>query len=207
MGACHLPLQGLHHVLLQLLTSNTPSEGTQDGEQKWVTLCSGKNDRTGLQTVRAIWGAVSWAAVLILHQSESESCSAVSYCLWPHGLYSPWNSPGQNTGVGSLSPLHGISHQIKCNLQVSHCAFFFSQQYFLSQQYSWLEKPMDRGARWVTVHRDTKNQTQLKMTYHSHSQSWGLLNFSMPGLHPSTINHNLEQIMISRDDYALKFLV
>ena len=23
----------------------------------------------------------------------------------PHGLYSPWNSPGQNTGVGSLSLL------------------------------------------------------------------------------------------------------
>ena len=26
----------------------------------------------------------------------------------PHGLYSPWNSPGQNTGVGSLSLLQGI---------------------------------------------------------------------------------------------------
>ena len=25
--------------------------------------------------------------------------------LWPHGLYSPWNSLGQNTGVGSLSLL------------------------------------------------------------------------------------------------------
>ena len=24
--------------------------------------------------------------------------------LLPHGLYSPWNSPGQNTGVDSLSP-------------------------------------------------------------------------------------------------------
>ena len=23
--------------------------------------------------------------------------------LWPHGLYSPWNSPDQNTGMGSLS--------------------------------------------------------------------------------------------------------
>ena len=23
--------------------------------------------------------------------------------LGPHGLYSPWNSPGQNTGVGSIS--------------------------------------------------------------------------------------------------------
>ena len=28
--------------------------------------------------------------------------------LWLHGLYSPWNSPGQNTGVGSLSLLQGI---------------------------------------------------------------------------------------------------
>ena len=28
--------------------------------------------------------------------------------LWPCGLYSPWNSPGQNTGVGSLSLLQGI---------------------------------------------------------------------------------------------------
>ena len=26
----------------------------------------------------------------------------------PHGLYSPWNFPGQNTGVGSLSFLQGI---------------------------------------------------------------------------------------------------
>ena len=25
----------------------------------------------------------------------------------PHGLYSPWNSPGQNTGVGNLSLLQG----------------------------------------------------------------------------------------------------
>ena len=41
-------------------------------------------------------------------ESESESCSVVSDSLWPHGLYSPWNSPGQNTGVGRLSLLQGI---------------------------------------------------------------------------------------------------
>ena len=39
---------------------------------------------------------------------ESESCSVVSDCLRPHELYSPWSSPGQNTGVGSLSLLQGI---------------------------------------------------------------------------------------------------
>ena len=40
--------------------------------------------------------------------SPSESCSVVSDSLWPHGLYTPWNSPGQDTGVGSLSLLQGI---------------------------------------------------------------------------------------------------
>ena len=38
----------------------------------------------------------------------SESHSVVSDSLRPHGLYSPWNSPGQNTGTGSLSLLQGI---------------------------------------------------------------------------------------------------
>ena len=41
-------------------------------------------------------------------ESESESLSAVSDSLRPHGLYSPCSSPGQNTGVGSLSVLQGI---------------------------------------------------------------------------------------------------
>ena len=38
----------------------------------------------------------------------SESCSVVSDSLQPHGLYNPWNSLGQNTGVGGLSLLQGI---------------------------------------------------------------------------------------------------
>ena len=33
---------------------------------------------------------------------ESESHSVMPDSLQPHGLYRPWNSPGQNTGVGSL---------------------------------------------------------------------------------------------------------
>ena len=39
---------------------------------------------------------------------ESESCSIMSNSMRPHGLCSPWNSPGQNTGVSSLSLLQGI---------------------------------------------------------------------------------------------------
>ena len=36
---------------------------------------------------------------------QSESHSVTSDCLRPHGPHSPWNSPGQNTGVGSYSVL------------------------------------------------------------------------------------------------------
>ena len=39
---------------------------------------------------------------------KSESRSVVSDSLRPHGLYSPWKFPGQNTGVGSLSLLQAI---------------------------------------------------------------------------------------------------
>ena len=40
-------------------------------------------------------------------EMKSVSCSVVSDSLRPHGLYSPWNSPGQNTGMGSRSLLQG----------------------------------------------------------------------------------------------------
>ena len=41
------------------------------------------------------------------------SCSVVSSCLWPHGLYPsrllcPWNFPGKNTGVSCHFLLQGI---------------------------------------------------------------------------------------------------
>ena len=42
--------------------------------------------------------------------------------LWdPHGIYSPWNSPGQNTGVGNLSLLQGIFPNQGSNPGLLHC--------------------------------------------------------------------------------------
>ena len=38
----------------------------------------------------------------------SENLSVMSNSLQPNGPYSPWNSPGQNTGEGSHSLLQGI---------------------------------------------------------------------------------------------------
>ena len=38
-----------------------------------------------------------------------------------HGLYSPWNSPGWNTGVGSLFLLQGIFPTQELNPGLPHC--------------------------------------------------------------------------------------
>ena len=45
----------------------------------------------------------------------------MSDSLWPHGLYSPWNSPGQNPGVGRLSRLQGIFPTQGSNSGLLHC--------------------------------------------------------------------------------------
>ena len=46
--------------------------------------------------------------IIFYFHSESENHSVVSSCLRPHGVQSPWNSPGHNTGVGSLFLHQGI---------------------------------------------------------------------------------------------------
>ena len=51
----------------------------------------------------------------------SESHSFVSDSLRSHRLYSPWNSPGQNTGVGNFSLLQGIFPTQRSNPGLSHC--------------------------------------------------------------------------------------
>ena len=70
--------------------------------------------------------------ILILFGSESESeCHSVmsdsfffffmSDSLGSPGVYCLWNSPGQNTGVGSLSLLHGIFPTQESNQGLLHC--------------------------------------------------------------------------------------
>ena len=54
-------------------------------------------------------------------KSGSESHSAVSNSLRPHGLYSPWNSLGQHSGVSSLSLLQRIFPIQGLNPDLPHC--------------------------------------------------------------------------------------
>ena len=51
----------------------------------------------------------------------------MSKSLQTHGLYSPWNSPGQNTGAGSLSLFQGIFPTQGSNPGLLHCRGTFYQ--------------------------------------------------------------------------------
>ena len=68
-----------------------------------------------------------YTVVSALFNEKSESSSVMSNSLRPHGLYSPWKSPGQNTGVGSLSLLQGIFPTQGSNPALSHCRWILYQ--------------------------------------------------------------------------------
>ena len=67
-----------------------------------------------------ILNSVAWPHV-------SESHSVMSDSLRPWGLYSLWNSPGQNTGVDSLSLLQGIFPTQGSNPGLLHCRWILYQ--------------------------------------------------------------------------------
>ena len=67
---------------------------------------------------------------------ESESLSVMSDSLRPNGLYSRWNSPGQNTEVVAFPFSRGSSHP-RDQMQVSHIVggFFTSWATREAQEY------------------------------------------------------------------------
>ena len=106
------------HFLLQRMKVKSESEVTQSCPTLRDPMdCSPPGSSIhGIFQARVLeWGAIAFS------EKESESRSVVSDSLRLHGLYSPWNSPGQNTGVGSLSLLQGIFSTQGSNIGLLHC--------------------------------------------------------------------------------------
>ena len=85
-----------------------------------------------LSPIRTVRGFLKlpwpWKSTKALIKSRfSESHSVLSDSLRPHGLYSPWNSSGQNAGVGSLSLLQGIFPTQGSNPGLPHCRWILYQ--------------------------------------------------------------------------------
>ena len=78
---------------------------------------------------------------------ESESHSVVPDSLWPHGLWTPWNSLGHNTRVGSICLLQGIFPAQRLNTGLPHCRqSLYQQSHKRSPRIlEWVDYPFSNG--------------------------------------------------------------
>ena len=134
----------------------------------------------------------------------NESHSVMSDSLRPHGLYSPWNSPGHNTGVGSRFLLQGIFLTQGSNPGLPHCRWILYQ---LSHEGSprileWVAYPFSSRSSqprnrtrvswiagrfftsWAT--RDIYIYMEEGMATHSSTLAWRIPWMEMPGGPQST---------------------
>ena len=79
--------------------------------------------------------------------------------LWPPGLYSPWNSPGQNTGVGSLSLLQGMVPTQGLNPGLLHCRQIL-------YQLSYKGSPIEREEHCYSFISHWSSPSQVNMMVH-----------------------------------------
>ena len=89
---------------------------------------------------------------------------------WPHGLYSPRNSPGQNTGAGSLSLLRGIFLTQGSNPVLPHCRRILYQ---LSHKRNptrleWVAYPFSSWSSWP------RNQTGVSCIAGRFFTNWAI---------------------------------
>ena len=123
--------------------------------------------KTALSQSSFLW-SISFGGISV-KVFESESCSVASYSLWPHGLYSPWNSPGQNTGVG-ISLLQEISPTKGSNPGLPHSRQILYQ---LNHQGSpeileWIAYPFSSASSWP------KNQTGVSCIAGGFFTNWAI---------------------------------
>ena len=95
------------------------------------------------------------------------------WLLATHELYSPWNSPGQNTGVGSLSLLQGIFPTQGSNPGLPHCKWILYQ---LNHEgnwriLEWVAYPFSCGFSWP------RNQTRVSCIAGGFFSNWATIGF------------------------------
>ena len=125
---------------------------------------------------------------------ESESCSVISDSLWPRRLYCLWNSPGQNTGVGSLSLLQGIFPNQGSNPGLWHCRRILYQ---LNHQGSprileWVTYPFSSRSSWP---RDWNGVSFIAGGFFT---NWAIREASLPD-HITCLLRNLSAGQEARD--------
>ena len=118
----------------------------------------------------------------------SETHSAVSDSLWPHEptrLLCPWNSAGQNTGVGSHSLLQGVFPTQGLNPGLPHCRQILPSE---PPEVKWSEVAQSCLTPWDPMDCSPPGST-IHGIFQARVLEWVAIAFSteLPGQPPNTI--------------------
>ena len=96
----------------------------------------------------------------------------MSDSLYSYVLYSPLNSPGQNTGMGSCSHLQQIFWTQGLNPGLLHCRLILYQLGYWGSPWilEWVAYPFSRGSSWP------RNWTRVSCIAGSFVTSWATRN-------------------------------
>ena len=114
----------------------------------------------------------SWGFLWEVKVKVAQLCPTLCH---PMHSYSPWNSPGQNTGVGRLSLLQGTFPTQESNPGLLHC---MQIPYQLSHRGSprileWVAFPFFRGSSW------RRNQTGVSCIAGRFFTNWAIREASL----------------------------
>ena len=105
---------------------------------------------------------------------KHENCSVMSNSLQTHELYSPWNSLGQNTGVGSLSFLQGIFPTQGLNPGLPNCKQILYQLRYKNYNFNNSSKKSqfkNQQRTWKNIIPNMIYKWQTYENTHNHAKS------------------------------------
>ena len=133
------------HLVLIFWTLLSIRSNEHDNKGSWVSSM-----HWGLSFDLKVGGNIGWPMCslicIYIYMKVAQSCLD---SLWPHGLYSPWNSPGQNTGVGSCSLLQGIFPIQRLNPDLPHCRqILYQLSHQGSTELEWVAYSFCKRSSW-----------------------------------------------------------
>ena len=124
LARCPLLICNFHTSGFSKLRDQSPDSSLLENSKRPQSYSQKQKSGRKMSALRVI---IKQSYNLKKRDEVSEDHAVVSDYLQSHGLYSPWNSPDQNTGVGSVFLFQGIFPTQGLNPGIQHCRWILCQ--------------------------------------------------------------------------------